>query len=291
MPLNPLPDLDRVFNKRFGPDWPSWALNDYILNQICRGTHRNFLDRPLNPGLLEALIAAAQSSPTSGTLQSYSVIAITDKETLAKFYATPRLKNILGDSADPLNKQALDTCAVFLIWLADLHRNDVILKDLKKQDPSIPDYLLEQFDTAEYQLKGIIDATIAAQSFVMCAESMNLGTMYCGWLRQMPIEFLEKEFNLPKKTFPLFGMCVGYPAVERSISVRIKTHTILHKEKYQDISGISDMQDYIDRYEARNAGRRLDQKKFKDVFLNRISYDKSKAWIGDALRYMGFKFK
>ena len=295
--------LKRVFGIRFGKPFPEhWALNDFIKNQLCRSTHRNFIDKPLNPELLEALMAAAQSSPTSGTFQNYSVmgynsgliccvIAITDKNVLSKFYSSPRLKNILGKDADPLNVQALETCSVFLIWLADLHRTDVILQELKKQDPTIPEEVMDQPNTAEYQLKGIIDATIAAQTLVMCAESMGLGTMYCGWLRQMPIEFLEEEFNLPNLTVPLFVMCIGYPRMQRSISVRYNTETILHYNQYKDINGLEDISGYIERYDLKNKTRREDQKTFKDVMVNRLSFDKSKEWVSSALKHMGFKFK
>ena len=284
-------ELNRTFNLRFGVDYPGWSLTDYIVNHIQRSTCRIFTDTPLNQGLLDALVVAAQSAPTSGMLQTYSIIAITDKEQLAKFYSTPMFANILGLTSDPPNTNALKTCSVFLIWVADLHRLDKLLQEIKVEDPDISDEIIDQVHTAEYQLKAIIDTTIAAQSFVMCAESMGLGTMYCGWLRQFPIEYLEQEFNLPKLTFPLFGMCVGYPAQERSIRPRYDTNTILHKEKYKDFNGFDDIQNYMYRYNRTGFHRRDSQRTFKMTIVDRLGVEKSKKWIGSALKYMGFKFK
>ena len=112
--------------------------------------------------------------------------------------------------------------------------------------------------------------------------------MYCGWLRQFPIKYLEQEFNLPKLTFPLFGMCVGYPDQERSIRPRYDTNTILHKGKYKDFNGFDDIQNYEYRYSNTS---RHSQRTFKIALLDRLAYEKSKKWIGSALKHMGFKFK
>jgi FMN reductase (NADPH) len=280
-------DLNRAFNLRFGVDLPGgWNLNHFILNQLKHSTCRAFKEQPMSPELLEALMAAAQSSPSSGTLQTYSVIAIRDKEQLSKFYSNDVFINILGKTSDPQNIKALKTCSVFLIWVADLHRIDKLLQELKIENSDIPDKIINQVHTAECQLKAIVDTTIFAQSFTMCAESMNLGVMYCGWLRQMPIEFLEREFNLPKLTFPLFGMCVGYPDQERSIRPRYDTDTILHMEKYKDFNGFNDMKNYEDRYTSRPS-----QQTFKLTILDRIGNTALHNWTGAALNYMGFKFK
>jgi hypothetical protein len=117
---------------------------------------------------------------------------------------------------------------------------------------------------------------------------MDLGVMYCGWLRQFPIEYLEQEFNLPKLTFPLFGMCVGYPNQERSIKPRYDTDTILHIGKYKDFNGFDDIKNYEARYDSTS---RPSQRTYKMTLLDRLSDDLSKNWIGPALKYMGFKFK
>ncbi|MCF5721867.1 hypothetical protein GIV38_09500 [Pseudomonas syringae] len=41
---------------------------------------RSFRDKPLPPGTLEALTAAAQSAATSSNLQAWSVIAVQSRE-------------------------------------------------------------------------------------------------------------------------------------------------------------------------------------------------------------------
>jgi hypothetical protein len=54
------------------------------------------------------------------------------------------------------------------------------------------------------------DCIIAAQTFVMCAESLGMATMYMGSIAHCNVESFRNELNLPPRTFPVFGMCLGY---------------------------------------------------------------------------------
>jgi FMN reductase (NADPH) len=277
-----------AYKYRFGKDLPYDVSTKVIEQQLTRGTVRKFSNRPLEPGLLELLIASAQCSATSGGLQSYSIIALT-KDEVKDAIEYKKNKNFIGSNADPQNLTALDTCAVCLIWVADLHRTKVLIDQIPNIDPEIAN----QPHTAEYQLKAIVDASITSQSFAICAESVGLGVMYWGSLRQLPIEFLEKKLNLPKLTFPLFGMFIGYPEENYKINVRprVDTSLILHNREYKSITNFNDLEKYALRFELRAIRDNTRQRNFASLLIDRLSVAECKTWIANSLKYMGFTFK
>jgi nitroreductase len=112
---------------------PEAAANGFITNLLKRTSCRKFQNRPLEPGVLELLIAAAQSAPTSGMLQTWSVIALTTPEEKAKLFNGPYNHLIIGN-IDSLNTTAINTASVVLIWLADLSRLELILKNVEASD-------------------------------------------------------------------------------------------------------------------------------------------------------------
>ena len=67
------------------------------------------------------------------------------------------------------------------------------------------------FESAEGLLVGTIDATLVAQNIAAAAEDMGYGMVYLGSLRN-DVERVREILDLPKHTFPLFGMALGIPA-------------------------------------------------------------------------------
>jgi nitroreductase len=208
------------FQARYGESVPdnTCYTNEFVEKILSRKTIRRFSQKPLPPGLLEKLIAVAQSSPTSSMLQTWSVIAIESKENRKVFFE--------GDNAhangthfnaalnEILNRGQYDAtmeCPLFLIWLVDRSIINAVYDSDTIQDPELKKLqpvAKEKNSLLTYELSAIIDATIAAQTFVLSAESVGLGTMYCGALREMDI---NEHFNIPKHALPIFGICVGYP--------------------------------------------------------------------------------
>jgi hypothetical protein len=65
-------------------------------------------------------------------------------------------------------------------------------------------------DQSYYGFRAVHDATIAAQTFVMCAESLGMNTLYMGSIAHCDVSSFKNELNLPDRTFPIFGTCIGY---------------------------------------------------------------------------------
>ena len=83
-------------------------------------------------------------------------------------------------------------------------------------------------------LTGVVDAALAAQNAVVALESLGLGSVYIGAMRNKPLE-VAKELNLPPNVFGVFGMAVGFPdpAVETGVKPRLGQGAVLHREQYQ----------------------------------------------------------
>ena len=204
-------DLDAPWNR---------TLSDLLSHRSVRA----YLAKPLPSGVLELLIAAAQSAATSSNLQTWSVVAVEDQE------RKERLSQLAGGQAH------IRQSPLFLVWLADLARPTHIAETL-----GLPH---EGLNYLEMFLMAALDASLAAQNAVVAAESLGLSTVYIGGMRNHPEE-VATELGLPKQTFAVFGLCVGYadPAQSAAIKPRLPQKAVLHREQYS-----LDQDESIDHY-------------------------------------------
>lgn len=174
---------------------------------------RAYTDEALKPGTLELLVAAAQSASTSSNLQTWSVVAVQDAA------RKDRLAQLAG------NQEHIRRCPLFLVWVADLSRLKML--GVKRGVAHEGLTYMEAF------LVAAIDSALAAQNAAVAAESMGLGVVYIGGMRNQP-EQVAKELGLPEYAFATFGMCIGYPDPLKPASVkpRLPQAAVLHKEQY-----------------------------------------------------------
>lgn len=83
-------------------------------------------------------------------------------------------------------------------------------------------------------LFGIEDAIMMAQNMVIAAESLGLGTCYLG-TAQHQTEDIVKEYNLPKRVFPVVGLVVGYPAEDPPPRPRYPLDFTLFEDRYPEM--------------------------------------------------------
>lgn len=171
---------------------------------------RKYKPDALTDEQLQAIIQSAQSAPTSSNMQAYSVIAVTN----------PEVKSELAKLA--ANQPYIEECPVFLVWCADLYRLQYATASV--EDIQIP-------TTTEIFIIATVDAALAAQNATLAAESLGLGAVYIGGIRDN-IRKVSELLRLPKLVYPVFGMCVGYPDQEPSYRPRLPVETILHREHY-----------------------------------------------------------
>lgn len=207
----------------------SW--NDTIDQLLDHRSVRAFTEQPLPEGTIETLIAAAQSASTSSNLQVWSVVAVQDDDRKA------RLSALAG------NQAYIRQAPLFFVWLADLSR---VTRVAGQQDIE-----LEAVPYLESLLLGTIDAALAAQNAVVALESLGLGSVYIGAIRN-DIEGVAKELGLPPQVYPVFGLCVGHPSTERPAQVkpRLPQAAVLHHETYSAEADIAAVSEYDNRLGA-----------------------------------------
>jgi nitroreductase len=217
-------DLTELLHQRYGEssaelngswnDDPSAEVrNKPLISLLAHRSIRAYLPDPLPEGTLELLVAAAQSASTSSNLQTWSVVAVEDPDRKA------RLAELAGNQAH------IRQCPLFLVWLADLARLTHIGE--KRGLPHAGLDYLEMF------LMAAIDASLAAQNAAIAAETLDLGIVYIGALRNRPEE-VAAVLKLPPHLFAVFGLCVGYldPAKPADIKPRLPQAAVLHHETY-----------------------------------------------------------
>ncbi len=193
---------------------PPGPSNEVIRTLLNHRSVRSFLpDRPLPPGTLETLIAAASSASTSSNLQTWSVVAVEEPERKARL------------SVLAANQKFIRDAPLLLVWLADLSRLDRVGAANGRE--------MEGTRYLEAFVLGLVDAALAAQNAVTALESLGLGCVYVGAMRNKPAE-VAAELKLPPNVMAVFGLSVGYPdpAVRAEIKPRLPQRLVLHRETY-----------------------------------------------------------
>lgn len=259
--------LSALLTARYGKNFTEcdFALNATLETLLSHKSIRHYLAKPLPDGMLELLIAAAQSAASSSNFQLWSVVAVTDLER----------KQRLAELAN--NQVFIVQAPLFLVWLADVARLEQIMKADNLDTQGL--YQLDLF------LIAIIDAALAAQNAVLAAESQGLGTVYVGALRNN-VARVSAELQLPDGVFPVFGLCVGYPNPDKKIAVkpRLPQEAVLHKEVYQPNPSSNSIETYnqimTDFYQKNNMNvNETWAKHCSERVMNRASNSELQAFL------------
>ena len=203
----------------FGP----W--NRVIEGLLAHRSVRAYLPDPVPLGTVETLVAAAQSAASSANLQLWDVVAVEDPA------RKERLSMLAGDQAH------IREAPLFLIWVVDFARAEAMAHAAGREVAAVP-YL-------ETLMVAIVDTTLAAQNAVVAAESLGLGTVYIGGIRNH-IDLVAAELGLPRRAFALFGMVVGHPDPARPTTVkpRLAQAVVLHREQFHQHPDLAAIAEY-----------------------------------------------
>ncbi|MRN55350.1 oxygen-insensitive NADPH nitroreductase [Paenibacillus monticola] len=188
-------------------------MNNETISLLMKHTSvRQFQDKPVSEEQLAAIIGAGQMASTSSNVQAYSVIAVTDSALQTK------LAVLAG------NQPYIEQCPIFLVWCADLYR----LREVSQ--PYVQGAATYE-DSTENFIVATVDVALAAQNAAIAAESLGLGIVYIGGIRNRIAEVSEL-LGLPELVYPLFGMCIGYPAATNGQRPRLPLPAVLHRNGY-----------------------------------------------------------
>ncbi|MDO4640909.1 MAG: oxygen-insensitive NADPH nitroreductase [Neisseria sp.] len=193
---------------------------------------RKFTGEPIPAAMLEAVLRAGQAASSSSFLQTVHVIRVTDIEKRKKLRAVGA------------NQHYIETCAELLVFCIDLAKHKQIAPQA-------------QTDWTEMTLMGAIDAGIMAQNVLLTAESLGLGGVYIGSLRD-DINATDEILGLPQDVVPLFGMCLGFPAQDPMMRPRLPAACVISENAYRPLDAA--------QYEVYNAT-------VKDYYKQRSNLD------------------
>lgn len=237
MHSNKDPKFDELLQARYGDqDRPANILRNAVVEQqLAHRSVRTFLSEPLPDGALETMVAAAQSASTSSALHLWSLVAITD--TALK----QRLSDTIAATVPTTRIPWIEEAPVLLLWVADASKSAGIAQE-HAQDPVVLEYL-DSFMMAS------IDTSLAAQNAALAAESIGLGIVYLGVMRNAA-KAVAEIIGLPPYTFVTFGMAVGRPDPERTSSPRprMPQAAVLHYNGYQKNRYRACLDGYEDAY-------------------------------------------
>ncbi len=181
-------------------------MNPVIETILSHKSIRKFKETQVSKEVLEWVIKSAQAASTSSFLQAYSIISVEDPAKRSK------LMHLCGDQ-DYVKK-----APVFLVFCADLQRIKAIC-----------DY---DSGWTETFILATVDASLAGQNAMLAAESMGLGGVYIGGIRNNPEE-VSDLLSLPEEVYPVFGMCLGYPDQSPESKPRLPMEMVCHQDRYE----------------------------------------------------------
>jgi nitroreductase len=273
----PLAAQSDALAARYGTPAGTRALpwNDVISSLLQHRSVRGYKPDPVPPGTLETLIAAAQSAATSSNLQTWSVVEVTDPAKRAE------MAKIAG------NQKHIVECPLYLVWVADLSRNQRIASAEGKPLEGAP--YLETF------LVAAIDAALAAQNAVVAAESLGLSTVYIGAMRNDP-ERVAQLIELPPGAAVVFGLCVGYAKPESigEVKPRLPQSVVLHRDRYAYDNEAKERAAYDARLEEFSRRHEMSAYTWTQRVIARMSTVKAlngRERLKDALIALGFPLR
>lgn len=221
--------------------------NFTLKHQLQHRSIRSFSTQKVTKQQLQTLYEVARQTATSMFNQQFSIIRVTDIEKRNKI-RTICQQDYVGKNGE------------LLIFVVDLYRNYQI-RQQQGNDAG-------RLHTTDVFMQGVCDTLLAAQNVTNAAESMGLGCVYLGSIQNDAAQMLE-VLKLPKLTYPLLGMQVGYPAQHPQLKPRLPLEFTCFENEYQAEQNIQALADYDAKvntyYDLRDTNQRI------DTFTNQIN--------------------
>lgn len=233
-----------------------------LLNHV---SIRRYKNEKIKSEVTDTIIKCAQMAPTSSHFQAYTIIDVRDQSK----------KDFLSEVAG--EQRWVKEAPLVLLFCIDLRRGKKYFEDTDK----------EVFSNTECYTVGVVDAALAMQKALIAAQSMGLGGVVVGGIRN-DVEGVWKKFELPDMVAPLFLLCLGYPDDNPEIKPRLPQEEI-HKIDFYDDSQqdklISEYNDTVKEYYIKRSDGRI-----KDTWTERcgrLLMAKTRDDVGDHFRKMG----
>jgi len=180
-------------------------LFDVIQN---RRSIRQFLDKPISDEILEKILTAGFRAPFAAQL--CSVIYTRDQKTIKELRQTG----------------VYPTTQVLMLFLVDLYRHEKVMKQRGHT---------YEFDDAFALWLGLQDVSLMVENLILATDALGLGSVLLGAVPHF-VDHLTRIFEIPKRVFPVVGLCLGYPdsSEHTEIRPRYPLDFSAYEDKYRD---------------------------------------------------------
>lgn len=246
---------------------------------LSHRTHRAFTDDPISESTLSIWLAAGFSAPSKSDLQQASIVRVCD----------PTLRQAIADLIPAM--PWIGTCPEFFVVLADGYRITRIaeLRGLPFANDNLDNFLA-----------AVCDAGLVLQNLIVAAASLGLGCCPISVIRDH-MQRVAELLDLPERVVPVAGLCLGWPAREGFVSMRLPPQVTVHRDRYRD----EELDSLVDAYDReRDARYRIpgDRQKYVRRFGRADFYgwseDKARqmsreerASVGEFVRRQGFSLR
>jgi nitroreductase len=222
-----------------------------------RRSVRNFKDDEIPADVVGRLVNAANNAPTGGNMQPLSIILVQEAGRRAK------LGEMVG--SQPWVKNAPLT----MIFCLDFWR-------LKKW-AAMSGVAFRGNEALSHFLIGYADVMCAAQTVVILAEGLGLGSVYVGTIQYVADE-ARAYFDIPEYVFPIMLLSLGYPKTVPRDVPKLRPEVVAHRERYRTPNDDEVRRAFDDKYGS------LDEnvdRYFERVFVEAVEADKqdTPAWV------------
>lgn len=189
------------------------------MNQVVRVMQghrsiRKFKQTALDEKMVRTILEAAQCASTSNFVQACTIIRVNN----------PRTRAEIAELAGP--QPWVAQSPLFLVFCADLKRS---AQACAMHDMEMVAGYTEQFIIAT------VDVALMAQNTLLAAESLGLGGVYIGGIRNHPQRVCDL-LEIPELVYPVFGMCLGYPDDDPQRKPRLPLDVVLKEDRYDTAS-------------------------------------------------------
>ena len=216
-------------------------MNQTIKNLLNHRSIRRYLDKPIEPEIIDQLLEVGLRAPSAGNLMNYSLLVLDDKE---------KMTQIAKDAGAPF----LTKAPMCIISLVDYNR---FKKLCDIYDAPFP------FDCADAVFIGMWDAIVALHNIAVAAESLGLGTCYIGLILETDN---KKILDLPEYVFAAGMLSIGYPEQQPDLRNRLPKEAIIQKNTYKPLTDDQIKEHYSNWMQN------------WDKFYEKLSEEKKKHW-------------
>ena len=201
-------------------------MNETLSILTQRRSIRSYSNEPITEEEKKKIIQATLQAPTAGNMMLYTIIEVNDQI----------IKDQLAETCD--DQPFIAKAPWVLLFLADYQRwYDYYRFSGVEQKCKEREVIFRTPNEGDLML-ACCDALIAAQTAVVAAESLGIGSCYIGDILER-YEDHQKMFNLPRYVIPITLVCFGrtsHPELNGKTQPRYPQKFIMHTNSYQPLT-------------------------------------------------------